>query len=404
MRTAKRYRGVNIRVRKIEINGKTFQLIIHPSQKKILVGESVLDRLSNAELNIIARKKGYFAKRLEPNILTIFYVPSWKCNLKCTYCFENSDEHLCEKTIDNAQWEAVIKEHIHRKNFSGINIVFFGGEPTLFLRECVEFYDMVFRISSEVDVYSSLVTNAYEICDDFISFCKHCKVSNIQITLDPGRKYHDVSRITKNQNGTYSKVVQNTKKLAELNLPITIRTNVDNDNIDGLNDLCEQLIDISKENTLFWSIAPIMSTAKASQEILKVEKVNKVIETIMFKIEKSNIQMVLWGCACDFWGDSLLVLSPDGETYNCVNFCKHGITKADIMKCSPMVKKCERCFWFTICDGGCKYQNFLQNDSFDIPFCMRPVFESIVMPIIINKIKVNLVRAKGKLKIFEIEL
>ena len=391
-------------MRIVEVNGKEFQLIFHGSKKKILVSEKKTDKLSEAEVNIIAKKKGYLAKSLVPDILTIFYIPSWQCNLNCAYCFEKTDCLLFETGFTYIQWEDILKKQVQSKHFVGINIVFFGGEPTLFLHECEEFYNGIVNLSGTLCVISSIVTNAFEISEDFKLFCEHCNVRNIQITIDPGEKYHNVFRITSKNEGTYFNIIDNTKKMIEWNLPVTIRTNINNDNIDGLYDLSDQLIQMSQISTIYWSIAPILSTTKTNQDMLKVEIVSKVINDIMQKIENSNVQMVLWECSCDFYGNSLLVLSPDGKIYNCVNFCKHGVTKADIKTETELEEKCQQCFWVHLCGGGCKYQNYLHNDSFKMSYCMKPVFESIVMPVIKSKIKGRLAFLEGNLKVFELEV
>lgn len=387
-----------------KINGKEFQLLFHGSKRKILVSEKTNDKLRKAEINILAKKKGYFSKTLEPNILTVFFVPSWKCNLDCVYCFEKKHFSLREHENCHIQWGEMLKKYLQSNKFVGINIVFFGGEPTLFLCECEAFYNSVLTFSGAVNVMSTIVTNAFEISEDFKLFCERCNVRDIQITIDPGEKYHNAFRRTSRNEGSYSNILGNTKKMFNWNLPITIRTNINNDNVDGLYDLSEELFQISKKNTVYWSIAPIVSTTETSQGVLKVENVCKVINDILRIVDKGNIQMVLWSCNCDFYGDSLLVLSPDGKIYNCVNFCKHGITKEDIKSKNNMEEKCKICFWSPLCGGGCKYQNYIHNDSFEISYCMRPVFESIVMPIIKNKIIKQLPFSEGNLKVFELEV
>ena len=68
-----------------EVSGKELQLLFHSSKRKIFVSEKTNDKLREAEINILARKKGYLSKSAEPDILTIFYVPSWQCNLDCVW-------------------------------------------------------------------------------------------------------------------------------------------------------------------------------------------------------------------------------------------------------------------------------------------------------------------------------
>lgn len=387
-----------------EVSGKELQLLFHSSKRKIFVSEKTNDKLREAEINILARKKGYLSKSAEPDILTIFYVPSWQCNLDCVYCFEKKDLCLREYGLGYIQWEEKLKNHLQSNRFAGINIVFFGGEPTLFLHECEEFYKSVLAFSGSINVISSIVTNAFKIGEDFKLFCERCNVTNIQITIDPGEKYHNAFRKTSQNEGSYLNIIENTRKMIEWNLPITIRTNINNDNVDGLYDLSEELLRMSKKNTIYWSIAPILSTTEANQVMLKVENVGKVINDILQIVDNGNVQMVLWNCFCDFYGNSLLVLSPDGKIYNCVNFCKHGITKVDIKAESEMEEKCKKCFWSPLCGGGCKYQNYLHNNSFKVAYCMRPVFEAIVMPIVKNKIMKRLAFSEGYLKVFELEV
>lgn len=189
----------------------------------------------------IANAYAAFQEEVKSSQVQLMFVPTYGCNLACTYCFQHGIDEMPEmasrETIDAFFRYA-------RANFSGDSqkpfVTLFGGEPLVgspaqkeviayFIQQCAaEGYEL------------SAVTNGYDFTE-YIALLKQVKIKEIQFTLDGSRAVHDSRRATANRKGTFDRVVAGIDAAIQNNMPVNLRTVVDMENLHDLVNLAEFL-------------------------------------------------------------------------------------------------------------------------------------------------------------------
>lgn len=119
------YKGIRISWRvnmKINVYNQSYDVYLHPSKQKFLLAKNSNDHIVLAEQQIIKKQRGYdYHQAIVPNVLTVFYIPGWKCNMKCIYCFTEDSEDTGNEI---GYWVKYIDDYRKKYNYEKINIVF----------------------------------------------------------------------------------------------------------------------------------------------------------------------------------------------------------------------------------------------------------------------------------------
>lgn len=157
--------------------------------------------------------------------------PTLNCNFRCWYCYEN---HKPKSSMSHDTFQKTVKaiEFIAR-DYDSIELAFFGGEPMLKFNEMVlpliEHTSKLF--SKERHSYIvTFTTNGFLINDKIIEKLSNYNVGFSQITLDGGKKSHNLTRVAKESN-SFDTILDNIRKMASAGLPVLLRINVTKENI-----------------------------------------------------------------------------------------------------------------------------------------------------------------------------
>lgn len=204
------------------------------------------------EYQIFINELNVKLEELENNSAPSFLIiPSYACNLKCTYCYEQTYniQHAGisnKKKIIDEQFDVIvkiIKDVFHDwKSWSNkdIKITVMWGEPLLPSNKMVISY-ILEKISSN-GYRANFVTNGVDI-SSFIPYLKNDTVEHIQITLDGPKNIHDRRRIFHNGTGSFDLIISNIKNVLKNWIKTYLRVNVDKANIDSLPELANIITD-----------------------------------------------------------------------------------------------------------------------------------------------------------------
>lgn len=160
--------------------------------------------------------------------------PTLECNFHCWYCYEkhpkgsmNADiVERCKRHI----WHMVTCEKI-----TGLNLMWFGGEPLLYFNEVVYpigLYAKELCAENHIPFYHYATTNAYKINEEMVAKMQEIGFNGFQITIDGDQERHDKIR---NERGkpTFDIIMRNVNLLCENleNARITLRVNYDNETL-----------------------------------------------------------------------------------------------------------------------------------------------------------------------------
>lgn len=182
------------------------------------------------------------AQAISPRLQELILLPTEKCNLRCTYCYEDFKiGRMSEATQQSIElYLANRVPHLTHLRFS-----WFGGEPLVAK-------DVVLRLSRfaaslcdqhGVEFLGGLTTNAYHLDVGTFSDLLACGQNFFQITLDGWRDKHDEVRRFANGRGSFDRIWSNliALKTVDAEFEILLRIHVRRDNIDSLPLLIERV-------------------------------------------------------------------------------------------------------------------------------------------------------------------
>jgi uncharacterized protein len=155
------------------------------------------------------------------------------CNMKCDYCFEppTSKSNNLNKKLPQVieKVNELLNSKWIKNNFVGLNIGFWGGEPTLnsrFIKDILDYY------KNTKNVVFYIYTNGYKIkrtIDILKKFSKFKTISHnvpkikVQMSYD-GKPIHDLSRKSLDGKPTSEEVLKNSDILYNMGVDIKFKS------------------------------------------------------------------------------------------------------------------------------------------------------------------------------------
>ena len=166
-----------------------------------------------------------------------------------------------------------VKKHI--AGVKSLYVTWFGGEPLIGMPVIEELSRQLIELCEEKEItYSAgIVTNGYLLTKENAERLKECQVGRVQITIDGPKEIHDVRRPLVNGNGTYDIIMKNIMDVKEV-LPISLRINVDYDNIAEAN----KVMNFLREKDMLKYVSPYLEMCIRDRSICmrKPEKFSNI--------------------------------------------------------------------------------------------------------------------------------
>ena len=305
--------------------------------------------------------------------LTMTLIPTTSCNFKCPYCFE---EHKTNKTMTDAVIDKLI-DFINAHDTSKLlNVMWYGGEPLLAFGRMKQ---ILHKIETECNLKihsQSIITNGYLFDEEKCLYFKEHPLSDIQITIDGTKEFHNKIRYSATDNNTYDKILDNIDRIVQ-ELPDTrvfIRINIDEANKGMFPTLHKEFLERWKGKKVyvypgFVRIDNENHTNMASSTIVEDSK-----RRFYFELEKYGLPVAYFPehrtKSCSAVRKNSYIIGPEGEIYKCWNDVSNldkaiGYLGDNKLNNEELLgqyltegtmfedQKCKECFFFPICDGGC---------------------------------------------------
>ena len=287
---------------------------------------AAVDALSTADFFVSAASSNY----------AVTVLTATQCNLGCDYCFQNismapegsfAPPRIKTAVLGDEQADSIcafVARQMHASRLASVSMLLFGGEPLLNFAGCVSMLDGL-RPLNLVD--AEIVTNGVLLTPRKARRLSDAGLRRVQITFDGARLTHDRVRVTRNGRPTYDAILENVSRAIDVapELAWNFRVNVSHLNVEGLNDLVDDLaavVDGARLTTLH--LAMIDDTGLGYQNNLGYD------QTLAESFEAANRRAIiagirvtpstsLRGCPyCSVVGGSRgAVINPDGELYSC---------------------------------------------------------------------------------------
>jgi len=231
---------------------------------------------------------------------------------------------------------SLVHHKVRSEEVRHINIQWFGGEPLL-CKDTIRYISYkVLKCCKEYDVEynAQLCTNGYALDTSFISELGQLQISNIHVTLDGPKVFHDRTRYLKGKLPTYDVIMNNIKGVAsrwQEEITIFVRINLDRNNVNSFQSIVDELKQLPRTiRVYFRSISSRsgrgMCYSSHCLDLDEVEKYAQDFNHILFneglrggKIPKPNFL----SCGGDLLNS--YAIDPDGSVYKCIQ----GLTTND---------------------------------------------------------------------------
>lgn len=178
-------------------------------------------------------------EKIKPGYTGYTIIPTTACNARCVYCFELGIEYETMNDETVKQTIQYIKD-THRKG-NKVSLHWFGGEPLvgklIISRICKGLQE------EGIEYQSNMISNGSLMSKELAKIAKDdWNLKSVQITLD-GREeiYCERKRYVSFDGSPYRAVLNGIHNLLANDIRVSIRLNVDEDNLEELHKLVEEL-------------------------------------------------------------------------------------------------------------------------------------------------------------------
>ncbi|KLU63407.1 anaerobic sulfatase-maturating enzyme [Peptococcaceae bacterium CEB3] len=210
-----------------------------PQFADYLLSRGYLYRTREEEEAELERRWPEFQKALHETEPQVLLVPTYSCNLACTYCYQNGIKQktqLMTREVADAFFDRLAEQFPTTKPF----ITLFGGEALNAAPRQMEIVDYIVKRAAEGGYAIAAVTNGYDLAE-YLDILQQARIKEIQVTVDGPRSVHDRRRHTANGKGTYDKIMAGLTEAIRRGVPINLRAVVDKSNFTDLVPLAEDL-------------------------------------------------------------------------------------------------------------------------------------------------------------------
>jgi len=224
-------------------------------QRKVLVEPGEEDLL------LLTRQYERNARCFGAGLLGLTICPTLRCNFRCPYCFEHSQQ---DGPVMSADTVARLLRFIQGSREVGhLSIIWYGGEPLLAFPRIVDITEKIEALDVTFDG-ASLVTNGYLLDAEKIARLNALRINAIQITLDGPEEVHDRRRVLAGGGPTFQRILGNVAALMASSYEgtCTIRVNVDKHNLPRFLELRASLLERFAGKRLMVNAAQVDSSLR----------------------------------------------------------------------------------------------------------------------------------------------
>lgn len=163
--------------------------------------------------------------------LTLALVPTYACNYRCPYCYEQGVTSIKGKMGEDvmsavlAFIEARYAEHL----FERLSIQWYGGDPSLALDVVENLSSRMLAWCSEhgVDYDALILTNCNNIDEHSVEMLARSGVSIALLTIDGFEETHNKRRVAANGDSSFERVIGAARLFAQHRIAVNATMNID---------------------------------------------------------------------------------------------------------------------------------------------------------------------------------
>lgn len=350
-----------------------------------------------------ARLRSFLDQAAEgvPGQMYVTLMPTLRCNLACTYCFQK--EHPSFTRMKDATQAATV-EWILRKvdeaRSRTLCVHYFGGEPLTrkdYLLRTAEIFAAAMAARGARFEWE-LTTNGVELDVEFVRQMSAFGAGRIKVTLDGDRETHDAARVYRDGRGTFTRIFENTRQIARACPKVRLR--IGGNFRAGQGASYERLLDRLEEAGLHGAFEqihfkPVVSSERSSGSTCTGCSSARDESALQLQLARSverrglapNSTPSTPAGPCELHWKHAYTVDPEGLVYKCpavagrpelavasVRMPAAGEKQAPLLELRPW-EKCGDCPFLPVCVGGCLGGKYLETGKRDEVFCRREHLE-----------------------------
>ncbi len=357
---------------------------LHPELFSYLIKKGVLVEDGIDEVNDYIIAKENEEKEMKEFAVTIN--PTLACNMKCWYCYETHKNMPAMNVNVKQAVIACIRKISDSRTIEKFNLSFFGGEPLLCFDKIVkDIIEEAVNVCNEhgIALFIHFTTNAYLLTERILKQMDGLNVS-FQITIDGNENVHNTVRRTKNNETTYSTIIEHIRLASSMGFSVSVRFNYTAKSLPSFIDVLYDFQNLSnfnrdKVNFTFQRVwQDNEGNAKQIEE--KVADIECAFEKAGWAVNPSQNYVVPY-CYAD--KRNSIVINYNGDLYKCTardfnTKSREGILTQDgnVVWNAKHEKRmaikygndfCRQCRIYPICHGGCSQMKIEGVDTDSCP-------------------------------------
>ncbi|MCD4665283.1 MAG: SPASM domain-containing protein [Bacteroidales bacterium] len=323
---------------------------------------------NNSEINKIK----YFnnTARHDNSKLSLTIAPTRYCNFNCFYCYEKDRKKVY---MSPAIEQSIIRFVTEMKNIESLTLHWFGGEPLLAYKTI---YRLTKSFKKNIENYNATMTTNGYLLNKIVNDFETLSIRSVQITVDGNQDTHNKRRPHTTFNNSFQKIVNNVKSIVKDNhCPVIyVRVNIDKNNKDEYKEVKSIFHKIHPTKLKVYPayVVDYLSSCVPNSCLEHSEK-SDYIKDLFYKKEiySDGIYPNTKFHGCMMRMTNSFLIGPDGEVYKCWHhlgenelvigniankpFITNLELNADFLNESDSLysEKCNNCFMFPSCWGGC---------------------------------------------------
>ena len=347
-------------------------------------------------------QKNVFVFEQYPEQLGFIIAPTLKCNMRCSYCFENDVPYKgnMSQTVADEVISFIENQITNNKQIKTLHIRWFGGEPCLAI-DTIEYISrklILFCDEKNINYNSMIVSNGLLLNRNIAELLKNLRIRRVQITIDG---LENTYAIAKNVDPScFAQVVDNIANIYDL-IKVIVRVNIDEQNIEEAENLARYLLIDNELNGKIWLYFELIRNFKHNNKI-------NALSAIDFESKKNEIlqRLINDGCigsllhslprktmfSCGSMQCMSATIGPTGELYRCDNglgkkrfiigTCHDGFFRNDTdieFLLANYKPECETCSILPICGGGCMWDRLIENNQMSCSARKQRVINDVII-------------------------
>lgn len=246
--------------------------------------------------------------------------PTLDCNLRCWYCYEEHEKGsiMSEETVQSVV--RLIDRLTDEPELRALHISFFGGEPLMGFRRCVQ----------------PILTRAKAICEGKGKFLGIGFTTNaillppdktdwlvsqglplfLQVPFDGGRDLHEKTKFDSKGHGHYDDTIRNVRYALAKDIYVTLRCNYTAQNVESFKELLTDLKEEGKRENVGVDFQKVWQEAYTEELPRKVAELCRMAEEYGLKKKRAQGRDVRSSlCYADIPNN--MVINYNGDVFQC---------------------------------------------------------------------------------------